>query len=69
MIYAVKHNKVDRNQFKLNEDSLTSSVFERLMYLPKEMFQYILENALYETIPDLNIGPVGMEQIQLIPLA
>ncbi|WP_081210519.1 hypothetical protein [Salegentibacter sediminis] len=58
MIYAVKHNKVDRNQFKLNEDSLTSSVFERLMYLPKEMFQHILEKALYDTIPGLDLTSI-----------
>ncbi|MBI6117951.1 hypothetical protein [Salegentibacter maritimus] len=58
MIYAVKHNKVDRNQFKLNEDSLTSSVFERLMYLPKEMFQHILEKALYDNIPGLDLASI-----------
>ena len=65
MIYAVKHNKVDRNQFKLNEDSLTSSVFERLMYLPKEMFQHILEKALYETIPGLDL--TGLESVEYWP--
>ncbi len=65
MIYAVKHNKVDRNQFKLNEDSLTSSVFERLMYLPKEMFQHILEKALYDTIPLLDL--TSLESVEYWP--
>ncbi|SFN53742.1 hypothetical protein [Salegentibacter flavus] len=65
MIYAVKHNKVDRNQFKLNEDSLTSSVFERLRYLPKEMFHHILEKALYDTIPGLDL--TSMESVEYWP--
>lgn len=65
MIYAVKHNKVDRNQFKLNEDSLTSSVFERLMYLPRELFQNILEKALYDTIPGLDL--TKLESVEYWP--
>lgn len=59
MIYAVKHNKVNRGLYKANEDSLTASVFERLMYLPKELFQHILEKALYDVIPGLELQTLG----------
>lgn len=54
MIYAVKHNKVNRAIYKANEDSLTSSIFERLMYLPQELIHHIMETALLDTIPGLN---------------
>jgi hypothetical protein len=54
MIHAIKHKKVSREIFKGNEDSLTSSIFERLMYLPQELVHYILEKALYDTIPNFD---------------
>lgn len=54
MIYAIKNNKVPRNIYKGNEDSLTSSIFERLMYLPHELAQHILETALFDSIPGLD---------------
>ena len=65
MIYAVKNNKIDRNLYKANEDSLTASVFERLMYLPKELFQHILEKALFDIVPYLDL--TGMESIEYWP--
>ena len=65
MIYAIKHNKVDRKLYKDNEDSLTASIFERLMYLPKELFQYIIEKALFDVIPGFDMK--GMESIQYWP--
>lgn len=34
MIYAIQNNKVNRGIYKANEDALTSSIFERFMYLP-----------------------------------
>ena len=54
MIHAIKHNKVKRTIFKGNEDSLTSSIFERLMYLPQELVHYILEKSLYDAIADFD---------------
>jgi hypothetical protein len=56
MIYAVANNKVNRSIFKDNEDALTSSIFERLMYLPKELLQHVLQNAFCERIPDLDLS-------------
>lgn len=61
MIYAIKHNKVNRAIFKANEDALTSSIFERLMYLPQELLHHVFENSLYDKIPHLNL-----QQIQSI---
>lgn len=54
MIHALKHNKVPRTLFKGNEDSLTSAIFERMIYLPSEVIHYILENSLFDTIPNLD---------------
>ncbi len=65
MIYAVKHNKVNRSLYKANEDSLTAAVFERLMYLPKELFQHIIEQALFESIPELELK--NLETIEYWP--
>jgi hypothetical protein len=55
MIYAVKHNKVNRAIYKANEDALTSSIFERFMYLPQELTQHIFTEALLDSIPDLDL--------------
>ena len=55
MIQAVQNNKVNRLVFKANEDALTSSIFERFMYLPKELFQHILKEALLDVIPNLDL--------------
>lgn len=55
MIYAVKHNKVNRAIYKANEDALTSAIFERFMYLPQELTQHIFTEALLESIPDLDL--------------
>jgi hypothetical protein len=54
MIYAIKNNKVPRSIYKGNEDSLTSSIFERLMYLPQELTRHILETALFDAVPGLD---------------
>ncbi|MBD3862320.1 hypothetical protein [Olleya marilimosa] len=55
MIYAVKHNKVNRAIYKANEDALTSAIFERFMYLPQELVQYIFTEALFDSIPNLDL--------------
>jgi hypothetical protein len=58
MIYAVKHNKVNRAIYKANEDALTSSIFERFMYLPKDLFQYILKEALQDVVANLDLHTI-----------
>lgn len=55
MLYAIKHNKIKRELFKDNEDSLTAAIFERLMYLPSELMQHILQNAAYQQIDGLDL--------------
>lgn len=65
MLYAVKHNKVNRAIFKANEDSLTSSIFERLMYLPQELMHRIFIDSLLDTIPDLELHQI--ERIEFWP--
>jgi hypothetical protein len=58
MIYAIKHNKVNRTIFKDNEDALTSSIFERLMYLPQELLHHIFTAALFDSIEDLELHQI-----------
>lgn len=65
MIYAVKHNQVNRGIYKGNEDALTSSIFERLMYLPQELLQYIFSEALFDPIADLELHQI--ESIEYWP--
>lgn len=65
MIYAVKHNKVNRGIYKANEDALTSSIFERFMYLPQELTQHIFTEALLDSIPDLDL--TKLESIEYWP--
>ena len=55
MLYAVKHNKVNREIYKEKEDGLTSAIFERLCYLPKELLQHIVVAALFDTIKGLDL--------------
>ena len=65
MIYAVKHNKVNRAIYKDNEDALTSTIFERFMYLPQELVQHIFTTALFATIQGLNLNQI--ESIEYWP--
>ena len=58
MIYAIKHNKVNRAIFKANEDALTSSIFERLMYLPQELLHHIFATALFDDIENLELHQI-----------
>ena len=58
MIYAIKHNKVNRAIFKANEDALTSSIFERLMYLPQELLHHIFVVSLFDSIEDLELHQI-----------
>jgi hypothetical protein len=58
MIQAIIANRGLRRAFKANEDALTSSVFERLMYLPKELFQQIVSKALLQEIPNLDLTQI-----------
>ncbi|RFC55011.1 hypothetical protein [Brumimicrobium aurantiacum] len=65
MLHAIKHNKVNRTIYKANEDALTSSVFERLMYLPQELLHYIFTTALFDTIEGLELHQI--ESIEFWP--
>lgn len=66
MIHAIKASRSLKAQFKLNEDALTASVFERLMYLPKELIQHIFSQALsHYNIPDLDLHQI--ESIEFWP--
>jgi hypothetical protein len=65
MIYAVKHNKVNRAIYKANEDALTSAIFERFMYLPQELVQHIFTTALFDSIEGLNLNQI--ESIEYWP--
>lgn len=58
MIYAVKNNKVNRAIYKGNEDALTASIFERLMYLPQELMHQIIEKSLYSVVPKLSLNQI-----------
>lgn len=58
MIQAIKSNSALRATFKTNEDALTSSVFERLFYLPKELLHQIVYNALFQEIPNLDLTQI-----------
>lgn len=58
MIYAVKNNKVNRAIYKGNEDALTASIFERLMYLPQELMHQIIEKSLYSDVPGLSLNQI-----------
>jgi hypothetical protein len=58
MLHAIHHNKIRRELFRGNEDSLTAAVFERLRYLPKELFHYIIHKAVYEKIPELDLHKI-----------
>jgi hypothetical protein len=55
MLHAIHHNKIPRELFRGNEDSLTAAVFERLRYLPKELFHHIIHKAVYQNIPELDL--------------
>lgn len=72
MLYAIQHNKAGRNfnnqeinwrqLFKSSEDSLTSMVFERLFYLPHELFWNILTNSCYgNELPNFS-GPIEIKE-------
>jgi hypothetical protein len=65
MIKAIQSNRSLRAHFKKNEDALTSSVFERLMYLPQELISAIFTAALYQDIPNLDLTKI--ESIEFWP--
>lgn len=49
MISYFYHNK---GNFRIEEDSLTSVIFDSLKYLPSEIFWRILKRSLiYDTLP------------------
>lgn len=58
MLHAIHHNKIPRNLYKGKEDSLTAAVFERLRYLPKELFHHIIHQAIYQNIPELDLHKI-----------
>lgn len=53
MLYSILKSKLGSNTSAI-EDTLTSAVFERLFYLPVELFWTILKNACYESLTDSN---------------
>lgn len=65
MLHAIKHNKIPRGLFRKNEDSLTSAVFERLLYLPKELMHQIMVKSIYQTIPEFDI--YSLESLEFWP--
>lgn len=65
MIKAIQANSGFRASIKMNEDALTSSVFERLMYLPKELLHYIFSKALLQDIPSLDLSKI--ESVEFWP--
>ena len=46
MLNAIRYNKIPRALYKDNEDSLTSTVFEKLLYLPVEVFRETLTKSV-----------------------
>lgn len=54
MLTAYQHNKINRRYLKTNEDALTSSIFERLKYLPPKVFFDILSAACFSEFPELD---------------
>jgi len=62
MIYAVRQGKTKIGR---NEDSLTSSVFQLLGYLPDEMFRSILCSALRGNVDEALLG--RLEEIEFWP--
>jgi hypothetical protein len=65
MLYAVKHRKAVKGIYKNNEDALTAAIFERLMYLPKELFQHIFQEALFDKSVKIDLNQ--MESISYWP--
>jgi hypothetical protein len=72
MLHAIKSNKAGinfnnaeinwRQFFKASEDSLTSFVFERLFYLPGELFWSILTQSCFEnSLPEVLGNPSEYE--------
>jgi len=59
MLNAIKNNKVDKRIFKKNEDSLTSSIFERLNYLPKELFKNIIQESINDNLPNIDFNTIN----------
>lgn len=59
MIYAIKNNQIDRNLYKANEDAFTSTIFERLNYLPVELFAEILKQSVYGGFPNLDFNKIN----------
>ena len=58
MINAILKNKVDRNYFKQNEDSLTALIFEKLNYLPFEIFEYIIKKSVLGDLPNVDFSTI-----------
>tara|TARA_R110001592_G_scaffold262565_1_gene527636 strand:+ start:11728 stop:12009 length:282 start_codon:yes stop_codon:yes gene_type:complete len=65
MIKAILANSELRAAAKMNEDELTSSVFERLMYLPKELIHHIFSKALLQDILSLDLSKI--ESVEFWP--
>ena len=67
MINAISKNKVKRELFKGNEDSLTSFIFEKLNYLPRETFKYIFLNSIKDATFLKDIDFNDIEEIEYWP--
>ena len=58
MLKAIINNQVKRDCIKTNEDSFTSFIFERLSYLPYEIFESIIRNSTNGIIPNINFKSI-----------
>lgn len=58
MLQAFIQRKIDIHSFKWNEDSLTSTVFERLHYLPVELMWKMIRDSVYGEKPIKDSGKV-----------
>ncbi len=75
MLRAIELNKAGRNLsdsevnwrllFNTSEDSLTSTIFERLFYLPRELFWEIITESAYD--PIINSLESKIESIEFWP--
>lgn len=56
MLSAINRNKV---KLELKEDTLTSSIFDLLSYLPQEIFEKLLQGSVYgNSLKEINTGKI-----------
>lgn len=67
MLNAVDKNKVKKGLFRANEDSLTSFIFEKLNYLPRELFKSILIGSIKDNTFPSDIDFNAIKNIEYWP--